>query len=71
MEIPLNAQVECTDGACGRSEYVLINLVSDNVTHVVVKEDRYARTSTVGIYMYSMWRSQIKRLPSLEGFGWT
>ncbi len=39
MEIPLNAQVECTDGVCGRSEFVLINPVIDQVTHLVVKED--------------------------------
>jgi hypothetical protein len=39
MEIPLNAQVECTDGICGRSVYVLINPATDLVTHLVVKED--------------------------------
>jgi uncharacterized protein YifN (PemK superfamily) len=39
MEIPLNAQVECTDGVFGHSEYVLINPVIDQVTHLVVKED--------------------------------
>ena len=39
MEIPLNAQVECTNGICGRSMYVLINPVIDQVTHLVVKED--------------------------------
>ncbi len=39
MDIPLNAQVECTDGACGRSEYVLINPVINQVTHLVVKTD--------------------------------
>lgn len=38
MEIPLNAQVECTDGVYGRSEYVLIDPVTDQVTHLVVKE---------------------------------
>ncbi len=38
MEIPLNAQVECTDGVCGRSVYVLINPVVEQVTHLVVKE---------------------------------
>jgi sporulation protein YlmC with PRC-barrel domain len=38
MEIPLNAQVECTDGVCGRSVYVLINPVIDQVTHLVVRE---------------------------------
>jgi hypothetical protein len=39
MEIPLNAQVECTDGVCGLSVFVLINPVIDKVTHLVVRED--------------------------------
>ena len=39
MEIPLNAQVECSDGIYGRSEFVLINPISDTVSHLVVKED--------------------------------
>jgi hypothetical protein len=39
MEIPLNAQVECTDGTCGSSEYVLIYPLNNQVTHLVVKED--------------------------------
>jgi sporulation protein YlmC with PRC-barrel domain len=39
MEIPLQAQVECTDGVCGRSAYMLINPVIDKVTHLVVRED--------------------------------
>jgi sporulation protein YlmC with PRC-barrel domain len=38
MEIPVQAQVECTNGLCGRSVYVLINPVTDQVTHLVVKE---------------------------------
>jgi uncharacterized protein YifN (PemK superfamily) len=38
MEIPLQAQVECTDGICGLSAYVLIDPVIDQVTHVVVRE---------------------------------
>ena len=39
MEIPLNAEVECTDGVYGRTEYVLVNPVVDKVTHLVVKGD--------------------------------
>jgi hypothetical protein len=39
MEIPLNAHVDCTDGVCGRSKYVLINPIIDQVTHLVVKVD--------------------------------
>ncbi len=38
MEIPLNAQVECVDGICGSSEFVLIDPVTEQVTHLVVKE---------------------------------
>lgn len=33
MEIPLNARIECTDDACGRSVFILINPVIDQVTH--------------------------------------
>ena len=47
MEIPLNAQVECTDGVCGHSEYVLIDPVADKVTHVVVKEDSSPNTEYI------------------------
>jgi hypothetical protein len=47
MEIPLNAQVECKDGLCGRSKYVLINPVNDQVTHVVVRQDDFPNTEYV------------------------
>ncbi len=47
MEIPLNAQVECTDGICGHSVYVLINPVIDKVTHLVVKEDSSPNTEYI------------------------
>jgi hypothetical protein len=44
MEIPLNAKVECTDGFCGRSEFVLIHPVVDQVTYLVVEEDASPKT---------------------------
>jgi hypothetical protein len=44
MEIPLQAPVECTDGICGRSEYILIDPLNDQVTHVVVKEAAFPNT---------------------------
>jgi sporulation protein YlmC with PRC-barrel domain len=47
MEIPLNAQVECTDGICGRSEYVLIDPLTDDVTHLVVKQDSSPNTEYI------------------------
>ena len=47
MEIPLQAQVECTDGVCGRSIYVLINPVIEKVTHLVVREDASPNTQYI------------------------
>ena len=40
MDIPVNVDVYCTDGLCGRSTYVLVNPVREKVTHLVVKEAR-------------------------------
>ena len=36
MDIPLDVEVFCSDGACGRSTAVIVNPVSQEVTHVVV-----------------------------------
>jgi sporulation protein YlmC with PRC-barrel domain len=47
MEIPLQAQVECEDGVYGRSVFVLINPVLDNVTHLVVKGDSFPYTEYI------------------------
>jgi sporulation protein YlmC with PRC-barrel domain len=47
MEIPLKAQVECTDGVCGRSVYVVINPVTEQVTHLVVKGDASPHTEQI------------------------
>ena len=47
MQIPLNAQVECTDGVYGRSAFVLIDPVVDQVTHLVVKEDSSPKTEYI------------------------
>jgi len=47
VEIPLNAQVVCTDGLCGHSAFVLINPVIDQITHLVVKEDTSSNTEYI------------------------
>jgi hypothetical protein len=47
MEIPLQAQVECTDGVCGSSAYVLIDPVADQVTHLVVRENAFPNTEYI------------------------
>jgi sporulation protein YlmC with PRC-barrel domain len=38
MDVPLNSRVHCVDGECGRSTYVIMDPVSRQETHLVVKE---------------------------------
>ena len=38
MEIPLNVDVHCIDGVCGRSSAIILNPVTDEVTHFVVRK---------------------------------
>ncbi len=40
MEFSLNVDVHCTDGHCGRSTYIILNPVSEQVSHLVVKSKR-------------------------------
>jgi sporulation protein YlmC with PRC-barrel domain len=40
MELPLNAEVHCSDGRCGRSTHIVLDPASEQVTHLVVKEKR-------------------------------
>jgi sporulation protein YlmC with PRC-barrel domain len=47
MDIPLNAKVRCVEGDCGRSTYVIVNPVSRQVTHLVVKESEAPHTERV------------------------
>jgi sporulation protein YlmC with PRC-barrel domain len=37
MEFPLDVEVHCTDGRCGRSTHIILNPATDQVTHVVVR----------------------------------
>jgi sporulation protein YlmC with PRC-barrel domain len=41
MDIPLNTNAQCTDGPCGRSTYVVIDPVTEKVTHIVVRDHRF------------------------------
>jgi sporulation protein YlmC with PRC-barrel domain len=40
MEFPLNAEVHCTDGRCGRSSHIILNPTTEQITHIVVRERR-------------------------------
>jgi sporulation protein YlmC with PRC-barrel domain len=51
MDIPLNVEVHCPDGRCGRSTYIIMNPATDQLTHVVVREQ---------------WPSQTERLVPID-----
>lgn len=38
MDIPIDAKVQCTDGDCGKSIFVIANPITRAVTHFVVKD---------------------------------
>jgi len=43
MELPLDVEVHCSDGRCGRSTYIILNPATDQVTHIVVRERQPSR----------------------------
>jgi uncharacterized protein YrrD len=43
-EVPVDAEVECTDGVCGHSTYIILNPVTDEVTHIVVDREGFPFT---------------------------
>lgn len=51
MDIPLNVDVHCPDGRCGRSSHIIINPATERLTHVVVKEQ---------------WPSSVERIVPVE-----
>jgi hypothetical protein len=44
MDIPTNVQVYCSDAPCGRSTHVILNPVTDKVTHLVVEQETFPPT---------------------------
>lgn len=40
-DVPVDADVLCTDGICGRSTYVVLNPVTNEVTHIVVEHEAF------------------------------
>jgi sporulation protein YlmC with PRC-barrel domain len=40
MDIPINTPVLCNDGPCGTSSYIILDPTNEQITHLVVKENR-------------------------------
>ena len=51
MDIPLDVDVHCPDGRCGRSTYIIINPTTERVTHLVIREQ---------------WPSRIERMVPVD-----
>lgn len=47
MDIPINAEVHCADGLCGHSTYVVLNPITREITHLVVKEHHAPHTEVL------------------------
>jgi sporulation protein YlmC with PRC-barrel domain len=41
MDVSVNADVQCADGLCGRSTYIIVDPVRKEMTHVVVREKTF------------------------------
>lgn len=48
-DIPLYAEVKCTDGLCGKSTSIIVDPKSKQVTHIVVRDDSIPEGRVVGI----------------------
>lgn len=51
MDIRLNVDVHCKDGRCGRSTYIILNPITERLTHLVVREQ---------------WPSRIERMVPID-----
>ena len=70
MDIPINAVVQCTDGSGGRSTYVVVNPITEQVTHLVVREKRppHAERLVPVRYVQSSTPQEIRLRCSLDEF---
>lgn len=69
MDVPVHADVCGTDGPVGKSTYVVMDLVSENVTHVVVQMNQHGKVVLVSLDLDG---AAVKALPYvfLKKFPW-
>jgi sporulation protein YlmC with PRC-barrel domain len=49
MDIPIHADVVCYDGVVGKSTHIIVDLVSERVSHFVVRSDQHHKQYVVSI----------------------
>lgn len=47
MDIPLNVDVHCPDGRCGRSTHIILNPATEKISHLVVREQWPSRMERI------------------------
>jgi len=47
MDVPLNAEVMCTDGRCGRTTRLVVRPKTNEVTHIVVRDASYPNSERI------------------------
>ena len=51
MDIPIHANVSCYDGVVGKSSNIIVDLVTERVTHFVIKTEQHGKEYVVPIEM--------------------
>src|SRR5690348_14819176 len=62
MDIPIGAEVECLDGTTGRSTQIILNPLTEKVTHIVVQDGFMGAERLVPIDMITEARPALIRL---------
>jgi hypothetical protein len=79
MDVATGVNVECADGPCGRTQYVILNPANAAITHVVVREDAtvaetrlvpltYVSGSTPELIRLTCTRAELQALPLFSEF---
>jgi hypothetical protein len=79
MEVAIGVDVECADGPCGRSQYVILDPANATITHVVVRETAaiaetrlvpltYVSGSTPELIRLTCTRAELQALPLFSEF---
>lgn len=59
MEFPLDVEVHCSDGHCGRSTHIILNPVSEQVTHIVVKAKKTSDERLVSVKLVAQTAAEV------------
>lgn len=77
MELPLNVDVHCANGRCGISTHIILNPVTEQISHFVVKENqppgverlvsiKLVANSTAEVVLLSCTRDEFARLEAFS-----